>query len=74
MATHSCNVYRLNQAGTGGEVIMYIHPFIRHQEVIRGQVAEAAVSAGGPRLSFPWPHQPALTGGFPRHLQAIAEI
>ncbi len=38
-----------------------IHPSIHCQLLIRGQVMQAAVSAGGPRLSSPWPHQPTLT-------------
>ncbi len=37
---------------------------IHRQPLICGWVAKAAASAGGPRLPFPWPHQPTLTGGF----------
>ncbi len=40
-----------------------IYPSIFCQPLICVQVAEAAVSARGPRLPFPWPHQPALSGG-----------
>ncbi len=42
--------------------ICHLHPFIHCQLFTRGQVAEAAVSAGCPILPFPRLHQPALTG------------
>ncbi len=38
-------------------------PSIYRQPLIWGRVAEATVLAGGSRLPFPWPHQPALIGG-----------
>ncbi len=40
-----------------------IHSFVHRQPLIHSRVMEAAVSAGGPRLSFPWPHQPSLSRG-----------
>ena len=51
-----------------------IHPSSHLLPLIRGRVAEVAVPAESPKRSFPWPHQPALTGGIPRRSQASEEI
>ncbi len=37
-----------------------------------GHVVEAAVSAGGLRLLFPWPHQATLTAGSPGLLRTVS--
>ena len=38
--------------------------------LVRGRVAGAAAQAGGPRLSFPRPQLPALTGGWRLYLRS----
>ena len=45
-----------------------------YKPLIRGQVAGSASLAEGPRLPFPRPHRPALTGGIPRRSQASVAI
>ena len=45
-----------------------------YKPLLQGQVAGAASLAEGPRLPFPRPHRPALTGGIPRRSQASVEI